>query len=228
MDKKLWKALVVFSGGMDSTVALYWAKQQFQHVRTVTFDYGSKHNSREYEYAKLTCARLQVENTWIPLHFMNEHFRSNLLNSGGPVPDGYYTAENMKSTVVPFRNGIMLSIAAGLAESTDCDCIILGNHAGDHTIYPDCRKEFIDAISAAVNLGTDAKVNVLSPFCSMDKAQIAKKGQEMGVDFSLTYSCYKGGKFHCGTCGTCTERIEAFQRAGIHDPTIYSHSETSS
>lgn len=215
------KALVVFSGGMDSTVGVYWAVKNYREVETLSFYYGSKHNEEEHKHALKTCEKLGLKNTRIDLDFMNKYFKSDLLQSGGEIPEGYYTAENMKSTVVPFRNGIMLSIAAGFAESQDCDVLILGNHSGDHAIYPDCRADFIDGIKKAISAGTAKNIEVVSPFCNITKTDICKLGQEMGVDYSLTYSCYKGGEKHCGKCGTCTERIEAFRDSGVPDPTEY-------
>lgn len=215
------KALVVLSGGLDSTTALYWALSKYNEVETITFNYGSKHNDIENRYAKKTCEKLGIKNTVIHLGFINEYFKSDLLQSGGEIPEGYYTAENMKSTVVPFRNGIMLSIAAGFAESNDCNAIVLGNHSGDHAIYPDCRPEFIDGIKKAIYEGTEKHIEVISPFCDISKTEIVKIGANLGVDFSLTYSCYKGGEKHCGKCGTCTERKEAFELAGVKDPTEY-------
>ena len=215
------KALVVFSGGMDSTVGVYWAKANYKEVETLSFNYGSKHNDIEYSYALKTCEKLGLKNTRIDLDFINKYFKSDLLQSGGDIPEGYYTAENMKSTVVPFRNGIMLAIAAGFAESQDCDVLVLGNHSGDHAIYPDCRESFIDGIKKAIYEGTATNIEVVSPFCNITKTDICKLGSELGVDFSLTYSCYKGHEKHCGKCGTCTERIEAFRDAGVKDPTEY-------
>ena len=215
------KALVVLSGGLDSSTALYWAKKEYTEVEALTFNYGSKHNDIEYSYAEKQCAKLGVKLTRINLDFMNTYFKSDLLKSGGEIPEGYYNEENMKSTVVPFRNGIMLSIAAGFAESNDCEAIILGNHSGDHAIYPDCRPEFIEGIKKAIYEGTEKHIEVISPFCNMSKTDIVSLGAELGVDFSLTYSCYKGGEKHCGKCGTCTERKEAFEQAGVKDPTEY-------
>ena len=127
----------------------------------------------------------------------------------------------MASTVVPFRNGIMLAAAAGLAEDSGYSAVILGNHTGDHAIYPDCRPEFIDGMARAIGTGTAGKVKLLSPFCNMTKGQIAALGAELGVDYSLTWSCYNGREKHCGKCGTCRERKEAFREAGIPDPTVY-------
>lgn len=215
------KALVVFSGGLDSTTAVYWAKKHFEEVETLSFEYGSKHNKIEHAYALKTCEKLNIKNTLINLDFINEHFKSDLLKSGGEIPEGYYTEDNMKSTVVPFRNGIMLAIAAGFAESNNCDALILGNHSGDHAIYPDCRPEFIKGIKEAIYQGTEKHIKVLSPFCDMSKTDIVTEGKKLGVDFALTYSCYKGGEKHCGKCGTCTERKEAFEKSGITDPTEY-------
>ena len=215
------KALVVFSGGLDSTVALYWTKKQYNEVETISFNYGSKHNEQEYKHALKTCEKLKVKNTRINLDFINQYFKSDLLQSGGEIPEGYYTEENMKSTVVPFRNGIMLAIAAGYAESQNCDILVLGNHSGDHAIYPDCTPEFINGIKEAIKQGTQKNIEVVSPFCNITKADIVKIGKDLGVDFSLTYSCYKGGEKHCGKCGTCTERIEAFKLAKVEDKTEY-------
>lgn len=218
------KALVVFSGGLDSTVAVYWALKNYEQVETLSFYYGSKHNDQEYKYALKTCEKLGIKNTRINLDFINDCFKSDLLQSGGEIPEGYYTAENMKSTVVPFRNGIMLAIAAGFAESTDCDVLVLGNHAGDHAIYPDCRESFIEGISKAIKEGTAKGIEVVSPFCNISKTDIVKLGKDLNVDFTLTYSCYKGKEKHCGKCGTCTERIEAFKDAGVEDKTEYEES----
>lgn len=210
------KAVLVYSGGLDSTTLLYEYKDSI--ALAVSFDYGSKHNKRELEYAALNCKRLGIRHLVIPLEFMGKYFRSDLLIGGGDIPEGSYADENMKSTVVPFRNGIMLSIAAGLAESYELDAIMLANHSGDHAIYPDCRPEFIEGMAAAVEAGTYNGVKVVSPYCNMTKRDIALRGRELGVDYSLTYSCYKGGEKHCGKCGTCVERKEALEG---FDPTEY-------
>ncbi|MBR5403944.1 MAG: 7-cyano-7-deazaguanine synthase QueC [Bacteroidales bacterium] len=211
------RAVLVYSGGLDSTTLLYEYKDSI--ALAVSFDYGSKHNKRELEYATINCKRLGIRHLVIPLEFMGRYFKSDLLIGGGDIPEGSYADENMKSTVVPFRNGIMLSIAAGLAESYELDTIMLANHSGDHAIYPDCRPEFIEGMAAAVEAGTYNGVKVVSPYCNMTKRDIALRGRELGVDYSLTYSCYKGGEKHCGKCGTCTERKEALEG---FDPTEYS------
>ena len=154
----------------------------------------------------------------IPLGFIGQYFKSDLLLSGGAIPEGSYAEENMKSTVVPFRNGIMLAVAAGLAESYGLDTVLLANHSGDHAIYPDCRPEFVEAMDAAVKAGTYEGIRVVSPYCDITKRDIALRGRAIGLDYSLTYSCYKGGEKHCGKCGTCTERKEALEG---FDPTEY-------
>ncbi|MDR0868230.1 MAG: 7-cyano-7-deazaguanine synthase QueC [Planctomycetota bacterium] len=213
-DYRAAKALVVFSGGMDSAVALYWAREKFAAVATVSFAYGAKHNAVEHRHALKTCAKLGVENTLIELPFIGQHFTSSLLAGGAPVPRGDYNETNMASTVVPFRNGIMLAAAAGFAETRNYDYLVLGNHGGDHAIYPDCRPEFIDGMAAAIYSGTTNGVRLLSPFCRRTKSAIAKIGKELGVDFSLTYSCYEGGEIPCGECATCREREKALRFIG--------------
>ena len=204
---------------MDSTTLLHDYKDRI--ALAVTFDYGSNHNAREIECARINCRQLGIEHIVIPLAFMHDYFKSSLLQGADAIPEGHYAADNMRSTVVPFRNGIMLSVACGLAESRGLDEVLIANHGGDRTIYPDCRAGFISAMSQAMQEGTFDGVHILAPYTDKDKTYIARRGAELGVDFSLTYSCYKGGEKHCGRCGTCVERREAFQLAGLSDPTIY-------
>lgn len=211
--------IIVLSGGMDSVTLLHYLRERA--ALAVTFDYGSNHNAREIECARSQCAALGIEHLVIPLKFMAEYFDSSLLSGAEAIPEGNYDDENMRSTVVPFRNGIMMSVACGLAESRGLKYVALANHGGDHAIYPDCRPQFVEAFGRAMREGTYDGVDILAPFTSMTKTDIARLGAELGVDYSLTYSCYKGGEKHCGRCGTCTERIEAFRDAGIPDPTIY-------
>ncbi len=215
------KVCVLLSGGMDSVTALHHAAREHDVVSALSFDYGSKHNASEIPCAQWHAAQLGVPHTVIALPFVNEHFASDLLQSGGDIPDGHYAEENMKRTVVPFRNGIMLSIAAGFAESRGAEGLVIAAHSGDHAIYPDCREPFMQAMSDAIRLGTYVEIQVLRPFIGTDKTGIARRGAELVVDFARTWSCYKGGTIHCGTCGTCVERREAFLLAGIADPTPY-------
>jgi 7-cyano-7-deazaguanine synthase len=215
------KTFVLLSGGMDSVTALHWARKEHEVVGAVSFDYGAKHNHREIPLAAWHCAHSGVKHDIIDLDFVNRLFTSDLLKSGGEIPDGHYAHETMKQTVVPFRNGIMLAIACGLAESREAEALVIAAHAGDHTIYPDCREPFMQGMAAAMREGTYARIELLRPFIHLDKAGIAKLGASLGVDYGKTWSCYKGGDLHCGTCGTCVERIEAFALAGLDDPTIY-------
>lgn len=215
------KCVVLLSGGMDSATALYGAALKHEVLAAVSFDYGSKHNAREIPFAKWHCGQLGVHHQVIRLPFVNALFQSDLLRSGGDVPDGHYQEENMKSTVVPFRNGIMLAISAGYAESVGAGALVIAAHAGDHAIYPDCREGFMKAVADAIRLGTYARIRILRPFISMTKADIVRRGAKLGIDYSRTWSCYKGGRVHCGTCGTCVERREAFMLAGVPDPTAY-------
>lgn len=213
------KSLIILSGGMDSVTLLYDKKDEI--AVAVTFDYGSNHNKREEEFTKYHCEKLGIEHIIIPLTFIHDYFKSSLLEGASAIPDGHYEDETMKSTVVPFRNGIMLSVACGLAESRELEKVLIANHFGDHAIYPDCRKGFIDAISEAMRNGTYKGITIDAPYTTITKTDIAKIGKSLGIDYSKTYSCYKGGEKHCGKCGTCVERKEALRDAGIEDPTEY-------
>jgi 7-cyano-7-deazaguanine synthase len=215
------KVVVLCSGGMDSVTALHWARREHAVAAVVSFDYGAKHNHRELRFASEHADKLGLRHEIIALDFVGRLFSSALLKNGGPIPDGHYQAETMKQTVVPFRNAIMLSIAAGFAESAGAEGLVIAAHCGDHAIYPDCREEFMTAFAEAVRAGTYAGIKLLRPFIAKNKAQIAAEGARLGVDFARTWSCYKGGAAHCGQCGTCVERREAFALAGLPDPTAY-------
>ena len=212
-------SIIVLSGGMDSTTLLY--EFQSRIALAVSFDYGSNHNRRELAFAALHCERLGIKHLIIPLDFIHQYFHSSLLSGADAVPEGNYNDENMRSTVVPFRNGIMLAVAAGLAEDNGLQQIMMANHAGDHAIYPDCRPSFVQAMDHAVQAGTYNGVRLFTPYTDLTKADIARRGKALGIDYSETWSCYKGGEHHCGKCGTCTERIDALREAGIDDKTIY-------
>lgn len=212
-------SLIVVSGGMDSITLLYDMKDRI--AMGVSFDYGSNHNAREIPYAEMHCKRLGIKHITIKLDFMHQYFKSSLLEGADAIPEGHYDDANMKSTVVPFRNGIMLAIATGLAESNGLKNVMLANHAGDHAIYPDCRPEFVEAMGRATEAGTYDGIRVLAPYTNITKTDIARRGKELGIDYTETWSCYKGGQKHCGKCGTCTERREALAEAGIEDHTEY-------
>lgn len=219
--RRTLKAVVLVSGGMDSVTALYDAAHTFDLIAAVSFNYGAKHNDKEIPFAALHCRKLGIRHEVISLAFIDQLFKSDLLKSGGEVPEGHYQELTMKQTVVPFRNGIMMAIVAGFAESIGAQGLVIAAHSGDHAIYPDCREDFMKSMGEAIRLGSYGQVEVIRPFIAMRKADIAKRGLEVGVDFSLTWSCYKGGNLHCGKCGTCVERREAFLVAGIQDPTVY-------
>ncbi len=210
---------IIVSGGMDSITLLYDNKDEI--ALGISFDYGSNHNAREIPFAKMHCERLGIKHITINLDFMHQYFKSSLLDGAEAIPEGHYADDNMKSTVVPFRNGIMLAIAIGIAESSNLDQVFIANHGGDHTIYPDCRPEFINAIDAAATAGTYNNVKVIAPYTKITKSDIARIGKRLGIDYAETWSCYKGGEVHCGKCGTCVERKEALAEAGIEDKTIY-------
>lgn len=212
-------SVIIVSGGMDSITLLH--DMQDRIALAVSFDYGSNHNARELPFARLHCDRLGIRHIVIELGFMHRHFKSSLLDGAEAIPEGHYADENMKSTVVPFRNGIMLAIAAGIAESNGLKYIMMANHGGDHTIYPDCRPEFVKAMSDATRLGTYPGIEVLAPYTNLTKADIARRGGELGINYAETWSCYKGGDRHCGRCGTCVERKEALLETGLADPTDY-------
>lgn len=216
MDKD---SVLIVSGGMDSITMLYEYKDRI--ALGISFDYGSNHNSRELPFAALHCQQLGIKHIVIDLEFIHKYFKSSLLEGADAIPEGNYDDKSMKSTVVPFRNGIMLSIAAGVAESNGLKYVMMANHGGDHTIYPDCRPEFVKKLSDATRLGTYQGIQVLAPYTNITKTDIAKHGKTLGIDYTLTWSCYKGGEHHCGKCGTCRERIEALHDAGIEDQTIY-------
>ena len=218
-DMKEKDTVIIYSGGLDSTTLLYEERERI--ALAVTFDYGSNHAARETACAQHHCTLLGIEHLVIDLAFMKQHFCSSLLSGGEAVPSGSYDEESMRSTVVPFRNGIMLSIACGLAESRGLRRVLIANHGGDHAIYPDCRPGFVEAMDKAMREGTYVGVELAAPYTDLNKAELVRRGTRLGIDYGKTYSCYRGGERHCGCCGTCNERREAFRLAGVEDPTDY-------
>jgi 7-cyano-7-deazaguanine synthase len=223
------KVVAICSGGLDSTTMVWDLFENGHTVQMVGFHYGQRHE-KELKYAEKTAERLKLRFDVIDLRnlsvFLAESGSS--LVSGTDVPEGHYAEENMKATVVPNRNMIMLSIAGGIAVATDAEHVFTGVHAGDHFIYPDCRPEFIDLVSRAMNVGNTGFGNfgdlaILAPFLHMSKADIALTALELGVPLHETWSCYKGGDVHCGRCGTCVERLEAIHQAQERFETIYDH-----
>ena len=190
-------------------------------VQAVNFSYGSKHNQVERQFAKDFCKNINIPYFEIDLPFIGTLFQSNLLLSGGEIPSFGYDKKTMSQTVVPGRNGIFLSILAGYAESVGAEAIAIANHSGDHYLYPDCRPDWIEAIKKVVRLGSDGKVELISPFLKLSKAEICRLAFELDVPVVKTWSCYKTTNIHCGVCGTCRERKESFKIAKLEDPTEY-------
>lgn len=214
------KAIVVHSGGLDSSVLLYEMQRDFDVVASVGVDYGQRHRT-ELNYAMELCAELKLPRYVLDLEFFGAWLESSSQTGEKDVPEGHYTAENMKTTIVPNRNMVLLSCVASVAVDRKVPVIGYGAHAGDHAIYPDCREEFVQVINLCLDAANDFKVKVFAPFVQMTKADIVRRGAELGVPFDLTWSCYKGGRQHCGRCGTCVERLEAFDIAGVTDSSEY-------
>lgn len=221
------RVVALLSGGLDSSTLLFAAKKYAAEVRTVSFFYGQRHR-RELDAARNIGNFLGVPGVIfdlsVPFRIISEVSRSSLI-SDNPVPDGHYAQENMVQTIVPNRNMIMASMAIGFAQALGYDTVAIAAHAGDHFVYPDCRPDFLISLSRTALLATEDQVQVLAPFAYLSKTDIVIQGSRFQVPFDLTYSCYKGGERHCGTCGTCTERIESFRDTGIPDPTQYDNFE---
>lgn len=221
------KVVVILSGGMDSATLLYHLADAGHEIKTLSINYGQRH-VRELESAASLSQRLGVEHQIADLRSINPLLGANNSLSGTEidVPEGHYEEENMKLTVVPNRNMIMLSVAVGWALSLKFDAVAYGAHSGDHAIYPDCREEFAHALDEAVKLCDWHAMRLMRPFVDLDKGDIAKRGHDLGVPFELTWTCYKGLEKHCGKCGACQERIEAFAKYGITDPVAFENNQS--
>lgn len=212
---------LIYSGGLDSTTLLYHLREQGTDVHCLGINYGQRHR-KELDAARSICDALHVEFTIADLSGIRHLIAGSSQTSDDiAVPEGHYASETMKLTVVPNRNMIMLSVALGWAISRNWEAVAYAAHAGDHTIYPDCRPEFADAMNRAASLADWHEVKLIRPFIDLSKGDIAKRAVELGVPVGQTWSCYKGGNIHCGLCGTCVERREAFELAGVSDPTPY-------
>lgn len=218
------KAVAIVSGGMDSAALTYWLQDQGYTIsQLLSFNYGQRHR-KELQFAEALATTLGVPWKLIDLTSLTELLSGSSLTDTVDVPEGHYAAENMKQTVVPNRNAMMLSVAYAVAVANHSDFVAFGAHAGDHAIYPDCRPAFVNRLSGALETGNEWASpipRIISPFVFMSKADIVKLGVDLGVPFSATWSCYKGGAVHCGVCGTCVERREAFRLAEHEDPTVY-------
>jgi 7-cyano-7-deazaguanine synthase len=216
------KTIVICSGGLDSISLAYKVAAEQQLIGLLSFDYGQRHR-KELDFAAACAKRLGVPHQIIDIRPIGAHLTGSALTDDIDVPDGHYAEETMKATVVPNRNAIMLAIAFGLAAAQKADAVAVAVHGGDHFIYPDCRPGFIDAFQAMQNEALDgyASVRLHAPYVNGSKADIVTDGTKNGTPFAETWSCYKGGLRHCGRCGTCVERREAFHLAGVVDPTEY-------
>jgi len=217
------KTVVSFSGGMDSATLLWELTNggRTNDVLAVSFTYGSKHNEHELRAAWTFAYRLGVRHREIDLSGVMAGFKSDLLKSGGVIPEGHYEAESMERTVVPARNIIFASVLAGIAWSEGAEKVALAVHAGDHAIYPDCRPEFVKDMINALWSGTDGRVSLHAPYLNLTKAQILKRGLGLNVPYELTRTCYKDQPVACGKCGSCQERLEAFVFNNAVDPLEY-------
>jgi 7-cyano-7-deazaguanine synthase len=213
------KAVVILSGGVDSTTLLYDVIEQGYDVSAITFDYGQRHRK------EIICATRTCKNRGIPHKvFQIPDFRElaySSLTTDLPVPEGEYTEHNMRTTVVHNRNMILLSLAAAYALNIGATHLFYGAHSGDHTIYPDCRPEFVESLKQAFLLCDWEPLHLHAPYLNWTKGDIVTRGKALGVDYSLTWSCYKGQRKPCGRCGTCLERLTAFEQAGVIDPLDY-------
>ena len=218
MDKQ--RAVLILSGGMDSTTLLYDLVRQGYDVSAVTFDYSQRHK-KEIGCARRTCEKLQVPHKIVDVSVLNDLAPSCLTRETWEVPEGHYAEDTMKQTVVPNRNMVFLSLAGAYAIGIGATHLFYAAHSGDHTIYPDCRPPFVSAMSTALHLCDWNDIVLHAPYLYMTKGDIVKLGLGLDVEYSDTWTCYKGDEISCGVCGSCTERLEAFREAGACDPLKY-------
>jgi 7-cyano-7-deazaguanine synthase len=212
--------VVIFSGGMDSYTLLNRALKNDLQVSAVTFNYGQRH-SKEIEYAASACVELDIPHKIIDITAINELLQGSSLTSNIDIPEGHYADETMKSTIVPNRNMILLSLAVGYAISIGAKKVFYGAHSGDHAIYPDCRPEFVEKMNNVCAVANYQPIEIVTPYLNYDKGEIVKDGLLMGLDYTKTWSCYNGKDTACGKCGACFERMEAFACNSMSDPSGY-------
>jgi 7-cyano-7-deazaguanine synthase len=212
--------VVIYSGGMDSFTLLHLARSRGHRVHALSFDYGQRH-VRELDCASAVCEELSVPHKVIDIRALNQVMAGSALTGEQDVPEGHYEEDNMKSTVVPNRNMILLSLATGYAVTVEADEVWYGAHGGDHAIYPDCRPEFVEKMDAVCRVANYQPVGIEAPFMGMDKGEILAEGLGLGLDYSQTWTCYNGREQACGRCGSCVERLEAFASQGTSDPLPY-------
>jgi 7-cyano-7-deazaguanine synthase len=214
------KVVVIFSGGMDSFTILNMAVKQGFDVYALSFDYGQRHK-KELDYAAQACKSLKVKHKIIDISAINELIGGSSLTADIAVAEGHYAQESMKTTVVPNRNMILLSMAVGYAVSLGANKVYYGAHSGDHAIYPDCRPEFVERMNEVCAIANYEAVEIVTPFLHESKIAILTTGLKMGLDYGQTWTCYNGRELACGKCGACQERLEAFAENGTTDPLAY-------
>lgn len=219
-SKRQSKAVALLSGGMDSTTLVYDIKSRGYEVYPISFNYGQK-QSKELDKAVETCRRLRLVHKIFDIRVLGEVAPSSLTRDDIEIPKGHYEEESMKQTVVPNRNMVLLALATSYAIGIKADSVWYGAHGGDHAIYPDCRPAFMEAMSGVIGLCDWSVVELKVPYLLWDKEKILRKGLELGVDYSLTLTCYEGRDLACGECGSCQERLEAFKKVGVEDPIKY-------
>ncbi|MCP5169523.1 MAG: 7-cyano-7-deazaguanine synthase QueC [Hahellaceae bacterium] len=214
------KVVVIYSGGMDSFTMLHRVMAEGKRVYALSFNYGQRH-SKELHYAQKVCDQLGIPHKVVDITAVNQLLLGSSLTDDIEVPEGHYEEESMKSTVVPNRNMIMLSLAVGYAVSIEAVAVYYGAHGGDHAIYPDCRPEFVAKMDDVSRIANYQPVAILAPYLNQNKIDILAEGLRMGLDYGRTWTCYKGRDRACGKCGACQERLEAFTRNGAIDPVPY-------
>jgi len=214
------KVVVIYSGGMDSFTVLHNAIRAGHQVYALSFNYGQRH-VKELICAQNVCQELGIHHKIVDISAINQLIGGSSLTDDIEVPEGHYAADNMKSTVVPNRNMILLSLAVGYAVSLDAQAVYYGAHSGDHFIYPDCRPEFVQKMNDVCQIANYEPVDIISPYLQQTKIEILKDGMQMGLDYSKTWTCYNGREKACGKCGSCQERLEAFALNQVTDPLPY-------
>jgi len=214
------QVVVIFSGGMDSFTVLHKAMSDGYTIFALTFNYGQRH-VKEIEYASKVCRELSVDHKIVDIRAVNQLLQGSSLTSDIDIPEGHYAGDNMKSTIVPNRNMILLSLAVGYAVSIGAEKVFYGAHAGDHAIYPDCRPEFVKKMNDVSAIANYESIEIVTPYLNFDKGDILADGIKMGIDYGLTWTCYNGRDRACGQCGACYERLEAFKNNNVNDPIEY-------
>lgn len=214
------KVVVIYSGGMDSFTVLHKALQAGKEVYALSFNYGQRH-VKELEFARSVCQELGINHKAVDISAINQLLTGSSLTDDIAIPEGHYTADNMKSTLVPNRNMILLSLAVGYAVAIGADEIYYGAHSGDHFIYPDCRPEFVQKMHEVCQIANYEPISIVSPYLTQTKIDILADGLKMQLDYSKTWTCYNGREKACGKCASCQERLEAFRLNNVMDPIAY-------